>query len=101
MKSATPLQDPKLEWQAAKRRRWLYGVASQRLSTQPLQWGQLGQARWLSIAAIVALHVVVLSGVIYFNSHIEIPMPPAVPVGVVSESAPADDATTAAPQAPH
>jgi hypothetical protein len=46
--------------------------------------------RWRSIAAVIALHVIVISAFLYFNSTIRIPPPPAMPVGVIFDGDAAD-----------
>ena len=90
MKRSSKLEEADLIHLVAQRRRqYLYGMGTQRLSSSPLQWGALQRPRWLTMAAIVIGHVVVLSAVNYFNASAMIEALPPVFVGVIAEHVPA------------
>lgn len=77
------------EWQEIQHRRSFQAAMSDGLSTR-------SSLRWRSIAAVIALHLAVISAFLYFNSTIKIPPPPAMPVGVIFDNDAADPAN--APQ---
>jgi len=71
------------EWQEIQHRRSFQAAMAEGLSTR-------SSLRWRSIAAVIALHLVVIAAFLYFNSTIKVPTPPAMPVGVIFDSDAAD-----------